>query len=206
MQANERKPATHGGSIDDAATTRTLPALVALMLLAAALLVAGCGGERGDANATTGNFKVKVVSWRFPKQQPLGKPQNFTIVVRNVDSQAIPQLVLTVRGLREFVKQPGTASNTRPIWLPNEVNYANVTPNSTSTGTTYSLGKLDAGQRRSFTLPMTPIRRGEHSIGYVLAGNIYGTAKVELEDGNPASDQRTIAIDPTPVFDERVFD
>jgi hypothetical protein len=183
-----------------AARLIAIGALFALM----AAFAAGCGGTRGDAGADTGTYKVKA-AWRFPKTQPLGKPVNFSLLIRNVDTKTIPQLVVTISGLRTFIKQPGAATQTRPVWVPNDVNYSDVTPNSTATGNTYSLGPLAAGAAHHYILPLTPIRRGEHPIGYQLAGNIYGSAKVTLENGNPAADQQTVAVDPTPVFDESVF-
>lgn len=203
MRANEGNSAAHGGSSSSA---RKAVAAALALVIAAAFAVGGCGGERGDANDSHATYKVKVVSWRFPKNQPLGKPQKFILLVRNVDTQDIPQLALTIRGLNLFVKQEGTAVKTRPVWIPNDVNYADVTPNSTATGSTFSLGKLPAGAFHRYVLPLTPIRRGTHTINYSLAGNLSGDAKVQLEDGNPAADTRSILIDPTPVFDESVFD
>ncbi|MGH2906881.1 MAG: hypothetical protein ACRDKI_08965 [Solirubrobacterales bacterium] len=176
------------------------------LVIAAALAVGGCGGKRGDAGSSHQTYKVRVVNWKFAERQPLGKPQRFVLTVRNVDSKDIPQLVITIRGLSMFVKQEGAAVKTRPVWIPNDVNYANVTPNSTATGQTFSLGTLAAGAFHRYVLPLTPIRRGDHAINYSLAGNLYGTARVQLEDGNPASDTRQIVIDPTPQFDESVFD
>jgi hypothetical protein len=181
-------------------------ACLSALVLALAVVAAGCGDERGDANASHETFKVEVIDWKFPKDQPLGKPVNFVLVVRNIDTKTIPELVVTIRGLKTFVKQGNAASETRPVWVPNETNYADVTPNSTATGSTFSLGSLDADEQHRYVLPLTPIRRGTHTIGYQLAGNLQGTAKVEQEDGNPASEARSVDVNPKPVFDESVFD
>lgn len=182
--------------------------LVALGALALVLAVsaAGCGEARGDADSSRETFKVAVVHWIFPEKQPLGKPVDFVLTVRNIDTKTIPELVVTIRGLRTFVKQQNAASDTRPVWVPNETNYADVTPNSSATGSTFSLGSLTADETRRYVLPLTPIRRGTHEIGYQLAGNLQGTSKIELDDGNPASEARDIAIDPTPVFNDKAFD
>src|SRR4051794_9736925 len=172
------------GSNSDVKSSSIAPVAVrfvvlSLFALALAVAAAGCGGERGDANASQETFKVEVVDWKFPVDQPLGKPVNFVLVVRNTDTKAIPELVVSIRGLRTFVKQENAASETRPIWVPNETNYADVTPNSTATGNTYSLGSLDADQQRRYVLPLTPIRRGTHTIGYTLSGNLQGASKIE---------------------------
>ena len=176
-------------------------AVVACVL---AVTLAGCGGKRQDAGVKAATYKVKTL-WRFPSRQPLGKPQRFVLIVRNVDSQDIPDLAVTVRGLRMFVQQQNTASNVRPVWLFDRVTYGDVTPNQSSTSNTFALGPLPAGQEKVYVLPLTPLRRGAHPIGYQLNGDLTGTVKLEFENGDPAADMKTVAIDPTPVFDESVF-
>jgi hypothetical protein len=89
-------------------------ALVATLVVALALPLAGCGsGERQDANAPSGTWTVLVEEWKFPKRQYLGTPTDFVLKVRNTDTRDIPQLILTIDGLRAEVKQVGAASETR---------------------------------------------------------------------------------------------
>jgi hypothetical protein len=170
--------------------------------------IAGCGAsQRQDADAKSGTWKVIVEEWKFPKTQYLGTPTSFEIRVRNVDSEAIPQLILTIAGLKTRVSQPGAASQVRPVWLTSEVNYAQSTPYNSPLASSFDLGPLDAGDVATYKVKLTPLRRGSHRVGYSLAGDLFGKAKiVNNEDDSPAAEMRTIAIDPTPQFDEKFFD
>jgi hypothetical protein len=182
-------------------------ALVVALLVAIAIPLAGCGsGERQDANAPNGSWSVVVEEWKFPKRQFLGTPTDFVLKIRNTDTTAIPQLIVTVEGLRMRVKQVGAASEIRPIWLTSEVNYAQTTPYNSALASSFNLGTLPAGAVKTYTLDLTPLRRGTHEVGYKLAGDLFG--KAEIFDGNdqPAADTRTVAIDPTPQFDDKFFD
>lgn len=187
------------------ATLRRLLLLCATVL--SLLVLAGCGGdERQDAEAPTGSWTVEIVKWSFPERQPLGRPVNFVLTIRNDDQRDIPSVILTIAGMKQFVEQGNAATNTRPVWLPNDVNYSDVTPYNSALAQSFNLGPLQAGRFKRYVLPLTPLRRGEHRIGYSLAPSLYGDAKIVKADGNPAADTRIVAIDPTPDFDRSVFD
>ncbi|MGB0889302.1 MAG: hypothetical protein ACPGWS_03370 [Solirubrobacterales bacterium] len=184
-----------------------MPLAATFLLLLCSLLIAGCGGDEAqDADAPTGTWTVEVVDWNFPKVQPLGRPVDFEIVVRNDDERDIPQLILTIAGMRQFVEQRGAATITRPVWIPNDVNYANVTPYDSALAQSFNLGPLVAGETKEFKLPLTPLRRGKHRIGYSLAGDLYGSTKLLTAENTPAASTRIVAIDPTPDFDSSIFD
>jgi hypothetical protein len=53
---------------------------------------------------------------------------------------------------------------------------------------------------------LTPLRRGNHKVSYSLAGDLFGKAEITDNNGEAAIDSRTIAIDPTPQFDDKFFD
>jgi hypothetical protein len=176
------------------------------MLLA--LVLAGCGGgERQDANAPSGTWEVTVTDWNFPETQPLGRPVDFELTVRNDDQRDIPQLIVTIAGLKQFVEQRNAATITRPIWIVNDVNYSDVTPYNSALATSYNLGPLAAGDTKEYKIGLTPLRRGEHRVGYSLSGDLFGKAKlVRAEDGGIAGETRVVRIDPTPDFDESIFE
>lgn len=182
-------------------------ALVVALLVAIAIPLAGCGGgEPQDANAPSGSWSVVVEEWKFPKRQFLGTPTDFVLKVRNTDTTAIPQLIVTVEGLRMRVKQVGAASEIRPIWLTSEVDYAQTTPYNSALASSFNLGPLEAGAVKTYRLDLTPLRRGTHEVGYKLAGDLFGKAEIVNGDDEPAADTRTVAIDPTPQFDDKFFD
>jgi hypothetical protein len=172
------------------------------------LSLAGCGsGQRQDADAKGGSWKVIVEQWKFPKRQYLGTPTDFVLTVRNVDTEAIPQLIVTIAGLRTRVVQPSGASQIRPVWLTSDVDYAQFTAYNSALASSFNLGPLDAGAVKTYKVNLTPLRRGSHLVGYELAGDLYGKAKIyNSEDDSPAIATRRIAIDPTPQFDDKFFD
>ncbi|MBJ7355470.1 MAG: hypothetical protein JHC98_11660 [Thermoleophilaceae bacterium] len=177
--------------------------LVALL----AIPLAGCGsGEPQNANAPSGTWSVLVEEWKFPKRQYLGTPTDFVLKIRNTDTRDIPQLIVTIEGLRMQVKQVGAASEIRPIWLTQDVDYANVTPYNSALASSFNMGPLAAGDVQTYKVALTPLRRGNHEVGYKLAADLFGDAKIVDPDDAPAEDTRTVAIDPTPQFDKSFFD
>jgi hypothetical protein len=185
-------------------TTLLVPVAVLGLLLA--LPLAGCGGESQSEGAPSGTWKATVLDWKFPKKQPLGIPQNFTIQVRNDDTRAIPQLVVNVSGLRTFVEQPGAASLVRQIWLTKDVDFGGISPYNSPLSQSFNLGKLDPGDVATYTVNLTPAMRGPHEVGYRLAPALVGNNQiVNAADGTAAAATRNVVIDPAPVFDRSVF-
>lgn len=180
-------------------------------MLACALVVAvvasGCGGPpRQDENAPSGTWQVAVEKWEFPKHQYLGTPAEYLLTVRNTDTRAIPNLIVTVSGLKTKVDQPGAASEVRPIWIASKVNYANVTPYNSSLSSSWNMGELKPGAVVTYKVNLTPLRRGVHEVGYRLSADLFGDNKVvNGNDQSPAEDTRWVLIDPTPQFDEKIF-
>lgn len=184
---------------------RNITAALACVLIA--LVLAGCGGgERQDANSPSGTWEVTVTDWNFPKTQPLGRPVDFELKVRNDDQRDIPQLIVTIAGIKQFVEQRGAATITRPVWIVNDVSYSDVTPYNSALATSYNLGPLAAGDTKEYKIGFTPLRRGQHRVGYSLSRDLFGNAKlVRADDGGIAGETRVIRIDPTPDFDESIF-
>lgn len=198
-----RKPAG-AGRLARCARPRFAVALT--LAVACAFALSACGGQEQNADAETGTWQASVLEWNFPKEQPLGTPVDFELKIRNDDERAIPEVVVTISGLKTKVQQPGAASEVRPVWLPNEVNYADVTPYNAALATTYNLGSLASGDTKTYKLPLTPLRRGEHQVGYTLAAGLYGGARIVGDDDQTLADNRIVAIDPTPKFDRSFFD
>lgn len=185
---------------------RCLAVQTLVFAVLAALALSGCRQEAQNADAPTGTWRASVLEWKFPKEQPLGTPVDFELKIRNDDERTIPEVVLTISGLKTAVEQPGAASKFRPIWLPNDVNYADVTPYNSTLASTYNLGSLASGDTKTYKLGLTPLRRGEHQVGYSLAASLYGGARIVGEDDQTLGDNRIVAIDSTPKFDKSFFE
>jgi hypothetical protein len=170
------------------------------------MFAGGCGGKQQDESAAAGTWKVAVEKWVFPKRQPLGTPVTMKLVVRNVDTREMPRLAITIGGLTTTVDQQRAQSRARPIWIINDERKGDQTAYNALSKRTFLLGGLAPGEVRTFELPVTPIRRGKYAVNYSIAPDLYGKGKAETADGKAATDMRSIAIDPTPNFDESVFD
>ncbi|MFY9265097.1 MAG: hypothetical protein WAO61_06695 [Solirubrobacterales bacterium] len=182
-------------------------ALIAVVAVVASFFAVGCGDDpRQEAGVKTGTWNVSVVDWSFPKRQPLGTPVVMALTVRNEDARDIDHLAITITGLRDYVNQDGQAVKTRPVWIRDETSKGEQTPYSSALSDTFDAGPLAAGATTTFSLPVTPLRRGEHEIGYRLGVGVVGGGQAQLPDGSPAADRRTVTIDPTPNFDKSVFD
>ena len=181
-------------------------ALAVGLAIIVSLLASGCEDDAQDANAKPGTWKVAVEKWEFPKRQPLGTPVTMKLVVRNVDTREMPHLVVTVGGLAMPVDQQRAQSRARPVWIINDDPEGNQTVYKTLEKRTFLTGALAPGEARTLTLAITPIRRGKHAVSYAINPDLFGTGRAETADGDDATGVRSVAIDPTPNFDESVFD
>src|SRR3982750_1337089 len=91
-------------------------------VVAASLLVAGCGGggPRQDADEPSGNYKVQVVQAKFPDKQALAKRSVMRITVKNVDTKTIPDVAVTVKSFDVTKNDPTLADPRRPQFVVNK--------------------------------------------------------------------------------------
>ena len=145
-------------------------------------LLAGCGGggERQDADEPKGTWKVDVVEAEFPASQRLAKQETMRIRVRNSDDRAIPNLAVTVEGFARRSEQAGLADPSRPVWIVDD----GPRGGTTAYTNTWALGRLPAGQTKTFEWRATPVRPGEHRLSYRVAAGLDGKAKAELSSGS----------------------
>jgi len=163
-------------------SSRGVTALAAGTLVAAAALLAACGGgERQDVHEPSGTWKLDVLSASFPGKQHLGESTTLAVTVKNADSREVPDMAVTIDGFNQLRDDPTLADPKRPIWIVNTppVNAASAYTN------TWALGKVPSGQTRTFAWRVTAVRAGTYSVRYRVAAGLNGKAKAELPDGSP---------------------
>jgi hypothetical protein len=181
------------------------------------LTLAACGGgERQDENEPEGNFKVEVVKASFPSKQKLAKRSNLVITVRNAESsKAIPNVALTVRGFSTQLDNEDLADPGRPQFVINgvpkdigtfpESKEAAPEGGETAYVDTWALGRLKAGEQKTFRWNVTAVRPGPYRLRYRVAAGLDGKAKAVGLDGRaPAGLFLGTVVDKAP--DTRIAD
>ena len=166
-----------------------------LVSTAAVVALAGCGGgERQDENEPEGDFKVEVVEASFPTEQKLAKRSQLVIVVRNADTQQIPNIAVTMRGLDYRKDDPELADQRRPQFVVNGKfkNFGNIedaqalTPGGVENPTyvdTWSLGPLEPGESKKFRWDVTAVYAGPYELRYSVSAGLDGKARAVDESG-----------------------
>ena len=188
------------------AVTRRTAAPVALLAVAGAVALAGCGQSRQDAHAPTGTFPVAVVRASFAREQSLSSNQDLVIAVRNTGTKTIPNLAVTVNGLSAPIVQAGVASAQRPLWIVDE----GPGPHSklpvqglgayqpggyvTYLTNTWAAGPLAAGHTVTFVWGLTPVKAGLHLVHYRVATDLYGKTTATLAGGGIPAGSFAVAV------------
>jgi hypothetical protein len=169
-----------------------------------ALLLAGCGAARQDANEPSGTYHVSIVKASFPKRQTVSAATTMTITVRNDDTKTVPNLTVTVttnsrdgaissttqgaaaNGFNYISTQPGLSNPRRPVWILDNVVIDKI-PHSgiTADNATWAVGPLAPGAMRTFSWQLTPVKTGIWSVGYRVDAGLNGKAVAALANGQP---------------------
>lgn len=166
--------------------------LIVAGLLAPALSMAACGGERQDATEPSGSFSMNVADATFPAQQTLAEPSEMKITVKNGDSKPLPDVSVTVDSFTTPVKQPGLADPQRPVWVVD----TGPVGGETAFVSTWALGSLTPGQSKTFVWKVTAIRAGSYTVKYKASAGLDG--KATPADASAVSGQFNVKVDPKP--------
>ena len=161
-----------------------------------ALGAAGCGGgdDRQDADEPSGTWRVEVVDASFPEQQNIAKQETMRIAVRNADDRDIPNLAVTVDSFTQRSEQADLADPTRPVWIVDD----SPRGGTTAYTNTWALGRVPAGETKTFEWKVTPVVAGDHEITYRVAAGLDGKAKARVGSGGRPEGSFAISISKRP--------
>jgi hypothetical protein len=176
---------------------------IAVVLLCA-LAVAGCGGERQDADAPSGQFDLDVTAASFPAKQRIAETSTLRLDVENTGDRAVPDLAVTVEtepgqdgqapvAFGQSSDDPTLAASARPVWI---VDKGPAGGDSAYTNT-WAVGPLGEGQSRTIEWKLTAARAGRYTVAWRLAPALEGD--VSLGDGKTEGEfDVAISDDPVP--------
>lgn len=172
--------------------------------LVAALLAAGCGGDRQDANEPGGHFRVRVTGASFPAQQAIAQRARMRIAVRNADQRTVPNVAVTVEtrpahagtapvAFGQIDTDPRLADGERPVWVLDD----GPKGGSTAQTNTWALGALAPGETKTFRWKLTAVRPGTYTVAYRVSPGLYG--KAEAAGGEKVEGAFKVTISDAPV-------
>lgn len=173
------------------------------VLAVSALVAAGCGGERQDADAPSGDFKLDVTEASFPGKQRIAEPTTLQLEVANRGDRAVPDLAVTVEteprrkgdapvAFAQAADAPALADARRPVWIVDhgpaggDSAYAN----------TWAVGPLGKGQTRTVAWKLTAVEPGRYTVAWRVAPALEGD--VRLTGRTKGEFAVTIADEPVP--------
>jgi hypothetical protein len=175
------------------------------MLVVTTVLVAGCGsGPRQDADEPSGSYKLEVAAAKFPASQSIAQDSRMIVTVRNDDTKAAPNVAVTVetdpskagQGTVAFgqrVDDSRLSDNGRPVWIVNE----GPAGGDSAATNTWALGRLGAGETKTFTWKVTAVEAGSYTLRYRISPGLAGKAK--LASGGRTDGLFKVTIDDKPV-------
>lgn len=162
---------------------------------AATVLLGACGGgERRDADAPDGTYTVAVERASFPAGQRLGEAATLVLAVRNTGEQAIPNLVVHVRGFRNPSGGSHDANLGRDRWI------VDAAPGAAMTAfqDTWTAGRLAPGRTARLRWTVTPVVAGSHTVRYTVAPALTGEARAQLTGGGRPGGEFRVRVSDEP--------
>jgi hypothetical protein len=173
----ETREAGEAGEAVPASRSTLRATLACGAVLTAVVGLTACGGGSKDPSGT---WKVDVLSASFPGKQRLAEDSELRITVKNVDSRAVPNLVVTVDGFNSRNDDPTLADPNRPIWF---VDHG--PPNTTTAySNTWAMGKVPAGATRTFVWKVSAVRAGTYTLRFRVDASLRGKARARAPDGS----------------------
>ena len=174
-------------------------------VIAATVLLAGCGGSpRQDEAEPSGSYRLAVADAKFPASQSIAESATMEVQVRNDDSKAAPNVAVTVEtdpvkagegtvAFGQRIDDDRLSDPERPVWVVDE----GPKGGDSAATNTWSLGRLEAGQTKTFRWKVTAVQPGSYTLKYRVSPGLNGMAK--LAGGARADGSFKVRIDAKPV-------
>jgi hypothetical protein len=132
------------------------------------------------------------------------------LLVRNTGTVLVPNVAITVDSFNYVSSYPELAARNRPVWAIERgpgaiakppVESQEVSPpgsGQTAYVNTWALGALAAGQTRTFSWRVVPVKPGAHTVHFRVAAGLSGRARAQLASGGPVQGQFAVDIAPAP--------
>ncbi|MDQ2700593.1 MAG: hypothetical protein M3Y23_04620 [Actinomycetota bacterium] len=191
----------------------------AVTFLAAAAILAGCGGDDEEAgqfaNEPAGEYPVEVISAEFEPRQTIAETYNLVLAVRNTGDEAVPGLTTTIslpgRGSTLAFAyrdpQPGLAMPQRPVWVL-EQGYPKLAGTKGRGGAgsanrrTFNFGAVEPGDVAKMVWRVTAVRPGNYRLAYQVAAGLSGEANAVDNAGDTPEGVLPARISDIPIVTE----
>jgi hypothetical protein len=169
------------------------------------LAAVGCGEARQDAKEPSASFDMAVVHAAFPAKQSIARPTRLLLAVRNSGNATVPNVAVTVDSFNYSSNYLELADSKRPVWVIEQgpgapakppvqsQEYSQPGSGQTAYVNTWALGPLAAGQTRTFSWRVIPVKAGAFDIHYLVSAGLSGKARARLAAGGPV--QGRFAVD-----------
>jgi hypothetical protein len=177
--------------------------IAVLAVSALALAGAGCGEERQDADAPSGEFDVQVTDASFPAKQRIAEPTTLKLEVANRGDRAVPNLAVIVEtqpgkegqapaAFAQDADNPTLADSKRPVWIVDE----GPAGGESAYTNTWTVGPLAGGQTRTVEWKVTALQAGRYTVAWRLAPSLEGDVTLA---GGRTKGEFVVTIDDAPV-------
>jgi len=172
----------------------------------AAILVAGCGSAQQNSGEPSAKYTLQVTKASFPAAQYVSRHERLVITVHNVGSKTAPNVAVSIRSFTYRSSFPNLADPLRPVWVIEKgpgpgadppVSTQEVSePGGAQTAyvSTWALGPLTAGEKRTYRWEVVPVKKGLWSVDYRVAADLAGNSKAVGPGGGPVGGELLVHI------------
>ena len=192
------------------------------LALSATVVASSCGGgpERQDAGEPEAEYAVDVTTAKFPTRQRLAERSDLELAVRNIGTEQIPDLAITICidaceaegpfSLRS--DQPGLADPNRPVWIlehdypklstpatdSNELDEVPTAGAEAAQTNTFSFGPLAPDDEVSAVWRVTPVQADTYTLHYEVSASLTGKSEAVTADGSVSEGEFLVTISDKP--------